>query len=69
MVAKKRAKAESAATGEMGKWLLRRCSLGRAMNHRGEADMGALRGSPRLNGERESSWLPRGERLFPDKRY
>jgi hypothetical protein len=47
----------------------RRCSLGHAQYPRGEADMGALRGPHRLNGERETEemrrWLPRGENHFP----
>ena len=45
----------------------RRRSLGHAQYPRGEADMGALRGSPRSNGERETLRLACGESLFPAK--
>ena len=60
---------ESAATGVWGRGSYGGAVSGRAEYQRGKADMGALRGPPRLNGERESSWLPRGEKPFPDKRY
>jgi hypothetical protein len=49
----------------------RRC-LGHAKYPRGEADMGALRGPPRWNGERETEekrrWLLRGESPFPPRK-